>query len=393
MFYRNQTESQKNTYKSLLKSIGQLTRLFSESESPFLHYRIHENVFCLAFDADNLARGDISADAKKDGLGIALKTWVGQNAQKIAEFGQLRNNYAHLSDLEMMKEISKYRNSRIKTTKNMHGIKEFTYHIVKRVPEAMQIIECAFEEIDIQNIRLIPARRGRNTIYFTDKKHTYFFNTAKNTLYMVFELEGKILDEFKVDILDDPYTYISNIMSVDHIDVEKVSPKPIEISVVEKITSKAPTEILCLKLYSEDKNLGKYIPEKSGLNLWNAAGRIRNLDEIYIPYPSDDRKRSEGFFPNRNKPFDLYLPDGKKISAKVCQQDGKAIMSNPNKDLGKWLLRDVFELQPGKLITYDMLVMYGIDSVIFTKLGEGQYKIDFTEIGTYEDYLNELAMD
>ena len=285
MFYRNQTESQKNTYKSLLKSIGQLTRLFSESESPFLHYRIHENVFCLAFDADNLARGDISADAKKDGLGIALKTWVGQNAQKIAEFGQLRNNYAHLYDLDMMNEISKYRNSRNYTTKNMHGI-------------------------NIKNIRLNPARRGRNTIYFTDKKHTYFFNTAKNTLYMVFELEGKILDEFKVDILDDPYTHISNIMGVDHLDVEKVSPKPIEISGVKKITSKASTEILCLRLYSEDKKLGKYIPERSGLNLWNAAGRRRNLDEIYIPYPSDDRKRSEGFFPNRNKPFDLYLPDG-----------------------------------------------------------------------------------
>ena len=62
-------------------------------------------------------------------------------------------------------------------------------------------------------------------------------------------------------------------------------------------------------------------------------------------------------------------------------------MSNPNSDLGKWLLRDVFELPEGKLITYDMLKIYGIDSVIFTKIDEKKYKIDFTYIGTYEKLL------
>lgn len=34
---------------------------------------------------------------------------------------------------------------------------------------------------------------------------------------------------------------------------------------------------------------------------------------------------------------------------------GKSIMSNPNKALGKWLLRDVFELPEKTLVTYDML--------------------------------------
>lgn len=72
------------------------------------------------------------------------------------------------------------------------------------------------------------------------------------------------------------------------------------------------------------------------------------------------------------------------ISAKVCQQDGKAIMSNPNNLLGKWLLRDVLELQEGTQITYEMLKEYGIDSVMFTKLDEGKYSIDFCELGTYE---------
>ena len=62
-------------------------------------------------------------------------------------------------------------------------------------------------------------------------------------------------------------------------------------------------------------------------------------------------------------------------------------MSNPNSDLGKWLLRDVFELEEGKIVTYEMLEIYGIDSVIFTKIDDKKYKINFTDIGTYEKLL------
>lgn len=65
---------------------------------------------------------------------------------------------------------------------------------------------------------------------------------------------------------------------------------------------------------------------------------------------------------------------------------GKAIMSNPNKILGKWLLRDVFELPENTIVTYDMLEKFGVDSVIFTKNFEGDYSVDFSEIGTYEAF-------
>ena len=69
-------------------------------------------------------------------------------------------------------------------------------------------------------------------------------------------------------------------------------------------------------------------------------------------------------------------------------------MSNPNKVLGAWLLRKVFELPKNVLITYDMLLMYGIDSVIFTHNGGLNYSIDFAEIGTYEAfYRNEPNTD
>ena len=62
--------------------------------------------------------------------------------------------------------------------------------------------------------------------------------------------------------------------------------------------------------------------------------------------------------------------------------------SNPNKDLGHWLLRDVLEVPEGTLITYDMLELFGIDSVIFTKLEEGRYSVDFCQLGTYARVYN-----
>ena len=63
-------------------------------------------------------------------------------------------------------------------------------------------------------------------------------------------------------------------------------------------------------------------------------------------------------------------------------------MSNPNKILGEWLLRKVFELEEGTLVTYEMLQRFGIDSVIFTKHGDLEYSVDFSEIGTYEVFYN-----
>ena len=83
------------------------------------------------------------------------------------------------------------------------------------------------------------------------------------------------------------------------------------------------------------------------------------------------------------------LSDDEKAIEDQRRQEGKAIMSNPNKVLGEWLLRTVFELPEGTVVTYPMLVRFGVDSVIFTKLSELEYAIDFSEIGTYEKFYGE----
>ncbi|WP_028830170.1 phospholipase D-like domain-containing protein [Proteocatella sphenisci] len=373
MFYKNQPETQRENYKKMLSIMGNLTLLFSESPCPYLPYRAHENIFCKYLEAENLARFDCSADAKKSKIGIGLKTWMGNDDQKVAEFGKLREKYKDLTGLELIRTIAEYRNERIRVTKNLNGIDEMIYHIVKRIPGAMQIIECAFDYIDIEKIAVIKKRGNLNNTYFHDGKNTYHFSISKNTLYMLFNTKS-VLDTFEVEIMTDPYNYLLNLSNTDN-----------TFNIIPKSTVDKENQI-CLRLYSLKSDGSKRIHEKSGLNQWNAEGRTRDINEIYIPYPVEDRKRNKNFFPGRDVVFNLQLPDGTNIQAKVCQDQGKAIMSNPNKVLGEWLLRKVFELKENTLITYEMLETFGIDSVIFTKESDLNYSIDFAEIGTYEEF-------
>lgn len=371
MFYEKQPVAQREQYKKMLSIVGNLSALFSESDSPYLHYRAHENIFCKYFKAENLARRDCSADAKKNRIGIGLKTWVGNDDQKVAEFGQLRETYQNLSGYDLARRIAEYRNERVRVTMNMYGIDEMLYHIVKRVPGSMMIIEHAFDNIDLDNISIIEGRGNINNTYFSDGNHTYHFSTSKNTLYMIFE-DIQVLDEFEVEIMTDPYNYLMSMVA----------------GTTDLVTELDTKNRVCLRLYSTKHDGTKFVADRSGLNQWNANGRKRNPNEIYIPYPAEDRTNTVGFFPPRETVFNLTLPDGLTIPAKVCQADGKAIMSNPNRILGEWLLRNVFELSEGTLITYPMLVRFGVDSVVFTKVGDLQYTVDFAEVGTYERFYN-----
>ena len=186
------------------------------------------------------------------------------------------------------------------------------------------------------------------------------------------------LDTFTVNILDDPIAALRS-MQLSASNANLVN-QQLDIS-----------NSICLRLYSIKADGEKIVYPKSGLNQWNAAGRKRHPDEIYIPYPQEDQKLHPNFFPPRNHPFLLHLPDGQVIPAKVCQDNDKAIMSNPNRILGKWLLRDVFSLPEHELITYKTLEIFGIDSVVFTKLKNDEYSIDFTELGTYERWQGLLS--
>jgi len=146
-----------------------------------------------------------------------------------------------------------------------------------------------------------------------------------------------------------------------------------------------PKETIFLPLYGRNHT----VFSKSGLNQWNANGRRRNVNEVYIPVPIDVHKNYPNFFPNRQTPFNLKLPNGKTIQAKICQDNGKALMSYSNRELGQWILRDVLKLNEGELLTYEKLQVLGIDSVRIDKINDENYEINFAKSGSYDKFIQE----
>ncbi len=115
-FYSNQTSQDQGEYNKLLKIVGCLSQLFSDSTTPYLYYRISEKIFCKAFNATDLSRGDISVDDSKDGLGIGIKTFLAGNNktfQKISEFNSDRDLYDRLKLKDKIIKISELRNERL----------------------------------------------------------------------------------------------------------------------------------------------------------------------------------------------------------------------------------------------------------------------------------------
>jgi hypothetical protein len=87
-------------YIDLLSAMAKLSGLFSDSNIPYINYRVVENIFCMCFNANNLSRSDTAFDAEINSIGIGLKTFICDKSysnEKVAEFNSLSN------------EINKYR--------------------------------------------------------------------------------------------------------------------------------------------------------------------------------------------------------------------------------------------------------------------------------------------
>ena len=368
------TKSEYEYYQKILKILGSLTNLFSESKVPYLNYRITENLFCKAFTAKNLSRSDVSADASLNDVGIGIKTFVngnGKSLQKVAEFNKDNIHFRGLQPTELIKKVADLRNERVETTKRIYGLNSMIYHCIVRGEEKIKTFECDMSLIDKSTIKLLNTTK--NTISFKDSKNEYSFNITKSTLYRRF-ITQDVIQEIDVKILNDPFEVLEEkFLKVKDIYYKKtISEKPFVI----------------LPLYSKTKE-EKIVHLKSGLNQWNAGGRDRGVDEIYIPIPKWIHKRFPGFFLSREVPFNLILPDGTMLESKVCQDGSKALMSKHNADLGKWLLRIVLNLKEKEILTYEKLQKIGLDSVIIERIDEKTYSIDFRPSGTYEKFIED----
>ncbi|MGL4676109.1 MAG: hypothetical protein ACRCWI_00360 [Brevinema sp.] len=64
-------------------------------------------------------------------------------------------------------------------------------------------------------------------------------------------------------------------------------------------------------------------------------------------------------------------------------------MSNPNKFLGEWLLRDALQLKERELLSYEYLANLGIDSIRIDKVNQSTYTINFVEVGSFDKFEDE----
>jgi hypothetical protein len=383
-FFFKQDEESRKLYTDLLKMMGLLSNLFAESKNPFLYYRAMENIFCKSFHADNLSRSDVSADAGKNGIGIGLKTFLQNNGntfQKIAEFNKESYLLRDLTGTDLVRMVSEMRNQRIESTMRICNLYDMMYHLVTRSNKYMAIYEEHMDLININNIKI--TQTNNTTIHFTDSLHDYSFSLSKSTLLKRFDTtdKRKILG-FDVEVLADPYDFLLNIKN------GKISKTELNATLND---SDDFIDYIVLPLYSPRT---KQVEERSGLNQWNAGGRPRSENEVYISIPSWIHQKKKDFFTynsdeNKTNPFDVKLPNGKIISMRVAQQKGKALMSNPNSALGEWILRDILELKPKVLVTKEILDMIGIDSVKLSKTGDGRYYLDFLKSGSYEEFEEE----
>ena len=383
-FFFKQDEESRKLYTDLLKMMGLLSNLFAESKNPFLYYRAMENIFCKVFHADNLSRSDVSADAGKNGIGIGLKTFLQNNGntfQKIAEFNKESYLLRNLTGTDLVRMVSEMRNQRIESTMRICNLYDMMYHLVTRSNKYMAIYEEHMDLININNIKI--TQTNNTTIHFTDSLHDYSFSLSKSTLLKRFDTTDKRkIFGFDVEVLADPYDFLLNIKN------GKISKTELNATLND---SDDFIDYIVLPLYSPRT---KQVEERSGLNQWNAGGRPRSENEVYISIPSWIHQKKKDFFTynsdeNKTNPFDVKLPNGKIISMRVAQQKGKALMSNPNSALGEWILRDILELKPKVLVTKEILDMIGIDSVKLSKTGDGKYYLDFLKSGSYEEFEEE----
>lgn len=369
--------SNNGNYIKLLTAVAQLSGLFSESATPFIHYRVAENIFCRSFCADNLSRTDTAFDAKYQSCGVGLKTFTyhgSSSIEKIAEFNTHAQDLLKIKDQALARKLAEYRNERIALAKRMYGISKTQYHIVARRNNELKIFETDYDLIDIDHIAGV--KNNGKSLEFHDGEHLYRFNYSKSTLFRRFEIP-RDAHAVKVDIIDNPYDLLFELFN-----------KKLQAS---GNRLKEGIDFVILPLYGIAKGQ-KCVFERSGLNQWNARGRMRDMGEVYIPVPKKIHNLYPQFFPSQDELFNLTVPTGEVFQAKLCQQGAKALMTNPNKALSDWLLRKLLKLEDGQLATYEMLNKLGFDSVIITKDDPDHFRIDKAKINSYEKFINKSNM-
>jgi len=274
-------------------------------------------------------------------------------------------------------KLGEYRNDRINLANRVYDIENSLYHIVARKDKELLLYETDYNILDVENIHSIKDNKA--SLQFEDGHNLYSFNYSKSTLFRKFIIPQNAF-RLPIDIIEDPYSLLLELFEEN---------KNLKTATDKLVKGE---NYVILPLYGI-KNKAKFVFDKSGLNQWNGKSRPtqekRGFGEFYIPIPKELHKKYPAFFPERDEKFNLLIPTGEIFNAKVCQQDSKALMTNPNKALSDWLLRKVLQLKEGELATIEKLDKLGFDSVILIKNESGDFKIDIMKTNAYTEFITE----
>ena len=436
-------------YVRLLRPVASLSHLFSDNDIPYVSPKFVERLYVLSSGARDTAGDNSSFDAIAPGLvGVGVKTFVASKSarhkyEKIAEFTADANAgvFDGMDSMSLLRKAIELRNERLSSDAASYGIDmaDAIYHCLIRVEGAAMVHEelmSLVREVDLHPVDSDgrPIDAPGEKILMSDGRNVYTYNKSKRVLYKRFPvspttskdfgglihlpinrdiLQG-ILERGSFDFSVQDSGSFSKLTAISK-EPELITKEEIMDSFVAEssasydITSeiddaeepmqiKHPTDFVILPLYSTRSGSRHEVPGRSGINQWNAGGRVRAFGEAYIPVPRWIHRVFPGFFPGRDQPFRLKLQDGTLVNAKLCQDESKALMSDPNDELCRWLYRT---LEPTKTYeqikkrlpeerpyTYADLRRVGKDCVKVTKVfGKShKFELSFCGIGDYEKF-------
>lgn len=401
-----------------------MSRLYSDNSIAYVDSRFVERLFIRSTGAKDLSRMDKSFDALvHPDVGVGVKTFLLTSGrakrEKVAEFPKYarEGEFLNLSPSQLASKVSEFRNKRVLSDAHELAItlQNSIYHCLVRTPKGAILHEEPYELIDIASLE--PTDKSGKALdkwptkspglFFTDGKSNYSYSTSKNVLFKEFRISTKP-SFVELPILDNVFENILtwfDVVKAQTVQIAVSSDDGKELLAIEEDQLLKPgLDYVVLPLYSTRRE-SKYVPEKSGINQWNASGRRRKFGETYIPIPSEIHHACPGFFPARDVGFDVQLPNGAKgVRSKVCQDGSKALMSDPNTTLGHWIMKvlrpslsdadfERFATTKDKPFVYGDLVAVGKDSVKVKKLRGGKrvtYSLEFAPLDSYEVFLAEF---
>lgn len=421
-------KEQREKYILFLQMYGALSNLFRQKRTnliPHLDSKFQETIYAKTFKGEIVDIGntphDILSIFGDKRIGIGIKTWMNSTPsfQKVMQIKRYQNEINSIlteNDFEYLAyTISNIRNERILSDYLRLGLEKDSniYHYITRDEGEFTINESSYPLINLNNLNIIDV--SNTSFIWTDGLKEYKYTYGDSQIWQKFDPSNKdtlILNQFKVDIIDNPFDFLINAY--------------LELIETKKDESTDPDIIeVYLPLYSYRT---KKVEEKSGLNAWNAAPKNKDkptprpLNEIYIPIPKKFHDKFPRFFTKdidildlweerksiekgKEKPevrFNIQLPNGKSIpglitgdymknfqSGSLTEYDEKGQLYGQSA-LGQWLLVEVLGLKNRTVVTLDWLHKKETDSIrLWRNINEyDTINIDFAPVGAFEAFMN-----